>query len=60
MDLEFPDSSIPYAEVIQGNWIKCAHCGEVWENFSTEGIVVCPKNMELSNNPLWTDHKVKR
>jgi hypothetical protein len=50
---EFPDKSLKTAEVIGDGWVMCAYCGEVWRVDSHQGIIVCPKNSELNNNPLW-------
>lgn len=52
MDLEFLDDKLKTAEALEMNWIVCAYCNEVWNNYSDNGILECPKCGKYNNNPF--------
>lgn len=59
IDNEFPDEDLKKAGYIEANWVECSYCGEIWENNSEDAIIICPKNNERNNNPLWINHSRK-
>ena len=52
MELEFVDDrSSVTARVVDGKWLQCPHCDEVWESSSPYGQVRCPTCRKVSRNP---------
>ncbi len=52
MLVEFPDSRLDSAKVVDGAWISCPVCDDVWEMNRLSGMTQCT-NGHYSNNPLW-------
>ena len=53
MDLEFPDQKLESAKIIEGTWLQCAYCDDIWNELSKDGIVFCSRNLHRNNNPSW-------
>jgi len=54
IDLEFPNPSITLqAEILDGSWLMCPSCIDAWETDSKDGMVFCPKCLQIMHNPFF-------
>ncbi len=52
LELEFPDHYLENAILVDGNWIQCPKCQNIWENHSDLWQVICPNCENKMNNPV--------
>lgn len=51
MDLEYAIPSVrDQAQILEGDWLMCPKCDEVWQNHSSLEMILCPKCQSIYLN----------